>query len=147
MSPPPPIAVQAIDIVSRHRGHVTAATKFGMRLSLTGSLLKPLQTAARRVVGMFPGLRKQLRRRRVDARGIVRNILDGDRAPERTDSIAAPGAEAEGWTNALKGTAQFSCRDQALCDKPLRLDAATDATRNSTLFHFVGRSRFPFLIN
>jgi aryl-alcohol dehydrogenase-like predicted oxidoreductase len=47
--------------VARHRGHVTVATKFGMQLSRTGSLLKPLQTAARRVVGMFPGLRKQLR--------------------------------------------------------------------------------------
>lgn len=51
--------------VGRHRGHVTVATKFGMRLSRTGSLLKPLQTAARRVVGMFPGLRKQLRRRQL----------------------------------------------------------------------------------
>jgi D-threo-aldose 1-dehydrogenase len=51
--------------VARHRGHVTVATKFGMRLSRTGSLLKPLQTAARRVVGMFPGLRKQLRRRQL----------------------------------------------------------------------------------
>lgn len=51
--------------VSRHRGDVTVATKFGMRLSRTGSLLKPLQTAARRVVGMFPGLRKQLRKRQL----------------------------------------------------------------------------------
>jgi D-threo-aldose 1-dehydrogenase len=51
--------------VARHRNDVTVATKFGMRLSRTGSLLKPLQTAARRVVGMFPGLRKQLRRRRL----------------------------------------------------------------------------------
>lgn len=51
--------------VARHRGHVTVATKFGMRLSRTGSLLKPLQTAARRVVGMFPGVRKQLRRRQL----------------------------------------------------------------------------------
>jgi D-threo-aldose 1-dehydrogenase len=49
--------------LARHRGHVTVATKFGMRVSRTGSLLKPLQTAARRVVGMFPTLRKQLRRR------------------------------------------------------------------------------------
>ena len=51
--------------LARHRGNVTVATKFGMRVSRTGSLLKPLQTAARRVVGMFPGLRKQLRRRQL----------------------------------------------------------------------------------
>ncbi|GEM_PF-501825 len=51
--------------VARHRGSVTVATKFGMRVSRTGSLLKPLQTAARRVVGMFPGLRKQLRKRQL----------------------------------------------------------------------------------
>ena len=49
--------------LARHRGDVTVATKFGMRVSGTGRLLKPLQTAARRVVGMFPGLRKQLRKR------------------------------------------------------------------------------------
>ena len=51
--------------VARHREHVTAATKFGMRLSRTGSLLKPLQTAARRVIGVFPGLRKHLRKRQL----------------------------------------------------------------------------------
>lgn len=51
--------------VSRHRGDVTVATKFGMRLSRTGSLLKPLQTAARRVIGVFPGLRKHLRKRQL----------------------------------------------------------------------------------
>ena len=49
--------------LARHRDDVTVATKFGMRVSSTGRLLKPLQTAARRVVGMFPGLRKQLRKR------------------------------------------------------------------------------------
>jgi D-threo-aldose 1-dehydrogenase len=49
--------------LGRHRGEVTVATKFGMRVSSTGRLLKPLQTAARRVVGLFPGLRKQLRKR------------------------------------------------------------------------------------
>jgi len=50
---------------ARHREDVTVATKFGIRLSRTGSLLKPLQTAARRVVGMFPGVRKHLRRRQL----------------------------------------------------------------------------------
>jgi hypothetical protein len=51
--------------LARHRGDVTVATKFGMRVSGTGRLLKPLQTAARRVVGLFPGLRKQLRKRQL----------------------------------------------------------------------------------
>jgi hypothetical protein len=51
--------------LARHRGQVTVATKFGMRLSRTGSLLKPLQTAARRVIGVFPRLRKHLRKRQL----------------------------------------------------------------------------------
>jgi len=49
--------------LARHRDDVTVATKFGMQASRTGRILKPLQTAARRIVGIFPGLRKQLRKR------------------------------------------------------------------------------------
>lgn len=48
--------------LARHRGGVTVATKFGIRVSSAGRLLRPLQTVVRRAVGMFPGLLRRIRR-------------------------------------------------------------------------------------
>jgi len=95
--------------VARHRGHVTVATKFGMQLSRTGSLLKPLQTAARRVVGMFPGLRKQLRNATLTPAVQSVLTLTVSRAAVRTKSIASPGAETERRTSILEDIPGLPC--------------------------------------
>jgi len=49
--------------VARHRGAVTVATKFGIPVSTTGSLLQPIQGLVRRVVGALPGVQRRLRKR------------------------------------------------------------------------------------
>jgi D-threo-aldose 1-dehydrogenase len=49
--------------LARHRGAVTVATKFGIPVSTTGSLLRPIQGLVRRVVGGIPGLQRRLRAR------------------------------------------------------------------------------------
>ena len=49
--------------VARHRGAVTVATKFGIPVSNTGSLLRPIQGLVRRMVGAMPGLQRRLRTR------------------------------------------------------------------------------------
>lgn len=49
--------------LARHRGAVTVATKFGIPVSTTGSLLRPIQGLVRRVVGSMPGVQQRLRKR------------------------------------------------------------------------------------
>ncbi len=49
--------------LARHRGAVTVATKFGIPVSTTGSLLRPIQGLVRRMVGAMPGLQQRLRKR------------------------------------------------------------------------------------
>lgn len=49
--------------LARHRGTVTVATKFGIPVSTTGSLLRPIQGLVRRVVGAIHGLQRRLRKR------------------------------------------------------------------------------------
>lgn len=49
--------------LTRHRGVVTVATKFGIPVSTTGSMLRPIQGLVRRVVGALPGVQRRLRKR------------------------------------------------------------------------------------
>ncbi len=49
--------------LSRHRGDVTVATKFGIPVSKTGSFLRPIQGLVRKFVSAVPGLQRRLRGR------------------------------------------------------------------------------------
>jgi len=50
------------DFAGRHRGEITVASKFGLRVTQAGRWFKPLQQIARRIVGFMPGLRRYITR-------------------------------------------------------------------------------------
>jgi len=51
------------EFARRHRDEVTIGTKFGIQISRTGRLFRPVQQIARRVLGLLPSMRKRIIRR------------------------------------------------------------------------------------